>query len=162
MATFDELKEVRLTISDPSGIIDIIQIADSSLLPASPAQQTAYRLTDTGRYMSTELESGATATDYVTESLYLSDNMIESLIDAFGVNISVCKCYDLIKNKLGRMLIKSQTAGTTSTTYTDLKTLYDYYKKLADDCAESNRVADGNSTGRYGATHHIHVAGGNL
>jgi hypothetical protein len=160
METFETIKSVRLAINDPMDFIDILEVDE---LPASPAPQTAYKLTTTGAYMATDKTSEATASDYHTVDLFLSDQQISTVIESIGATAAVCRCFSLIARKLGSKfpLVKT-TSGTESAEYQRLSELYAYYKGLADDCKEQNKSDAGNSTGRWGQTAQPTIAEDNL
>ncbi len=163
MATFVDIRTVRLAIGDPPGVIAIVQVATLADLPPDPDQQTAYQVQSTGRYVFTEKESGAVVADYASLELLLSDAQISQLITSYGVDGAPCKAYGVIATKLGgRLRVASMSTGAESTTYTSLRDSYEYYKGLAADCAAEKNAKDLNTTGRFGRTHQPHIGGGNL
>lgn len=163
MATFVDIRSVRLAIGDPPGVIALVQVATPGDLPPAPDQQTAYQVQSTGRYVFTEKESGAVGDDYSTLELLLSDAQISQLITAHGVDGAPCHAYGMIASRLGsRLRVASMSTGAESTTYTSLRDSYEYYKGLAADCAAAKNAKDLNTTGRFGRTHQPHIGGGNL
>lgn len=163
MATWEQIKNLRLKINDPSDIIDIIAVANLEALPETPVFQTAYYVQSTGSYVKTDIESEASADDYDLIELDLSDARLNILIDEYGESLAVCKSYRAIATKLGkRVVMKSNTTGTERVEYTTLKEMYNYYKSLADDCESQYNSNSNNSTGRFCSTKNPEIAGGNI
>lgn len=163
MATFDEIKEVRLRIDDPSGFINLIEVANAAALPSSPESQTAYKLTDTGVYVATDKDPPVVSTDYETQELLVSDARISAWIDAEDVNYATCQALKNIVAKLGKRLrLVKNRAGAEETEYTSLKDTYDYYKGLLDLCESEKKSEDNNNSGRIGQMKQPEIAGGNL
>lgn len=151
MATFTEIKTVRLTINDPSGFIDIQEV---SSVPSPAANQTAYKLTTSGAYVDG---------DSVVLDLYISDLRLGALIDAYGVAQAICQSYKIISGKLGSELrLKKNQTGAEVSEYTALQDLYYYYKDLYAVCSNDYQKASGNTTGRYKRFKAPEVAGGNV
>jgi hypothetical protein len=163
MATFAQISEVRIRIDDPPGYQAFIEVANAAALPATPAPYTAYKLTDTGAYMATELESGATSADYTRLDVRVSDSRIGAWIDADSVDVAECKSYAAIATRLGNELkLKSTKGGAETAEWQTLKDTYTYYKGLSDDCKDRNKTTSGNSTGRYGTSVQPEIAGGEI
>jgi hypothetical protein len=161
MASFADIRTVRLTIGDPAGVVEIAQAADPSALPSAPGQQTAYLVASTGRYMTTEIESGAIPADYHSLELLISDAQISQLIAEYGVTLAPCKAYGVMASRLGSKLRLVRTqSGAESTQYLALLDAYKYYKSLAADCADKVDADDLNTTGRWGRTRQPRIAGG--
>lgn len=150
MATFEEIKEVRLRIDDPEGFINIIEIA---ALPAVYSPQTAYKLTTDGLYYS----------DGEVLELKVSDTRISLWIDEDDIDSATCKALRQIINKLGKELQLARiTAGADTTQYTTLKDTYEYYKSILAECKDDKRSNNNNSTGRMGAMKAPEIAGGEV
>jgi hypothetical protein len=168
MATFAELKEVRLRISDPYLFIDILSVAASANLPiapAAPASQTVYKTISTGAYYAPSIDAPAVAPDdYTIQELRISDSRIEGWIDSGGVNYATCRALKQIVAQLGVELggIKKTSTGAEDTEFQDILSLYNYYKGLLADCKEDAKEEAGNSTGRIGKMTAPTIAGGNL
>lgn len=163
MATFSQIKEVRLRIDDPAGYQDILELASAVDLPATPAPYTAYKLSDTGAYVATDLESGAIEADYERQELRVSDSRISDWIDDYSVDQAECKALSAIATRLGsEVRLRRVSGGAETTEWTALKDLYIYYKALSNECKERNRKSQGNSTGRYGTSDQPEIAGGEL
>ena len=157
MATWADLKELRLTICDPSGVIGIEQVADEDALPASPIKQTAYQKIDSGEYVlwDEELE------DWESLELEISDVRLEGLIDLYGVKRAASKAVSLVLVSVGKRLgIARSAAGAESVQYQTLSDLYSFYKALAKSLEEEATIDDGLSTGRYFKIHTHGIAGG--
>ena len=163
MASFTDIKEFRLTIQDPPGAVDILQVATSASLPAAPLKDTVYNIVDSGMYVQCDLFSGATADDYYQCDLLLSDSRIGTWIDAYGVTGAIPYGIKAIIAKLGSdMRLKKTQAGAESIEYTSLSELYSYYKKMLDDAIADADASDGINTGTFVATKNPEVAGGLL
>jgi len=158
MTDFEKLRQVRLDINDPSGIIEFIQVDDYASLPVSPEPQTAYRLDDTGGYY--ESTDGTT---YSRLELQISDSRILAYVSALGINIAPCRILQVIARQLGAKLgIVRNTNGADSTEFTSVLTMYQYYKAMADDCKAMNNSDNNNTTGRMGQMKQPEIGGGNL
>lgn len=146
MATFAELKELRLKISDPSGVIDILSIANAAALPVAPARQTAYFKVDVGEYVLYDFDLLV----WNVLELKVSDARLSALIDLWGVADSIPKAIRAIMATLGQgMQIKRITSGADSTEYLTLKDAYDYYKMLIEQYRVETSEETGTSAGRY-------------
>lgn len=165
MATFAEIKEVRLRISDPYLFIDMLEVATPASLPMTPAIQTVYKAASDGGYYATVADSPVTVPDdYDLQELRISDTRITAWIDYDGVNYATCRALKQIVAQLGVELggLKRTSTGAEDTEFQDIEKLYNYYKGLLDDCREETKKANGNSTGRLGKMSDPEIAGGNL
>ncbi len=154
MATFAEIKETRLTIDDPPGFIDFLEVANFAVLPSSPVAQTAYRAVDTGTYY------GHEGTAWEALKLRVSDSSLSAWIDDVGIDGAVQKSYRAIMAKLGsELLIVKNTDGAESTEFVKLTDLYNYYRNLAKDTASA---PPDNNAGRFVHTRRPCIAGGNV
>lgn len=168
MASFADIKEVRLRISDPYLFINILEAATPAALPTSPASQTAYKATSTGDYYATSKTSDnfplTVPDDYDIQELRISDARISAWIDSDSVNYATCRALKQIVGQLGVELggIKKTSTGAEDTEFQDIEKLYNYYKALLADCKEDTKKANGNSTGRVGKMTSPEIAGGNL
>jgi hypothetical protein len=163
MATFNEIKAVRLLIADPSNVINIISVATPADLPASPAKQTAYYVQSIGYYMRCDLSSGATSSDYYQIELNINDTLLGDLIDAYGSEIAVCKSYRWIIAQLGnKLLMIKNSTGAESAEYSKINDMLKYYKQVQKDCEDENRNLNNNSTGRFYRSKPPVIAGGNI
>lgn len=162
MATFAEIKSIRLTLDDPPGFIDILSIADVSSLPAIPAPQTVYLVQADGSYMSTEEISGATPLDYARNELLFSDDTIGDIIDNYP-NSTLSKLIKLALPKLlTRMRIIKNQSGTEDIEFISLKERYEAYKDLLEEYEEDESAATGTNTGQYLQTSNPTIAGGDI
>jgi len=152
MATFEQIKALRLTVDDPAGFLNLLE---SVTYPATPAHRTAYLIA--GRYVYTTKTTGAVEADYTVAEYRLSDARITEWIDS-GAD-AVQSAYRAILTKLGNeMTVVRNQAGAESTQFTALKDLYDYYRGLiADESAVS-----GSSAGKWARSTAPEVAGGNV
>ena len=129
---------LRERIADPAGFIEIISAPS---LPASPDEQTAYRVAD-----NTYLDS-----DGERVPLIISDGALDALITLYGIDKAQCYSYSKIRQQLGSQLsIKKLSAGADSTEFISLAEKYQYYKNLEADCKEKVASTNGNNSGRMG------------
>lgn len=157
MATFTQIRSVRLTAQDPSGVIDLVSVADAGSLPVTSAPQTAYKVLSTGAYV---IWSGAA---YVPIDLSVSDTSIGDWYDASGEFETVRKTYRAIMRGLGaRLQITKNTDGAESTDYIKLLDLYNFYKKTLADYEEENAIDDSTNSGVMVETKCVTIAGGNV
>ena len=157
MSIFD----VRLRISDPAGFIAFVEVATTALLPAAPANQTAYKVTADGNYYATDKTSGATPADYEIQELLISDARIQNWITLNGEDYATCQAINAIKPQLlQKMQLVRIVDGADSTQYQTLKDTYEYLKALGEECKEESRTNAGNNTGKIGAMKVPEVAGG--
>lgn len=154
MATFDQIKEVRLTISDPPGFIDFIEVADFNALPATQVAQTAYKAIDTGTYYDKSTGS------WLAERLLVSDADISTWIDAFGVQGAVRKAVERILATLpAHMQIVKNSDGAESTEFLKLLDLQKFYRQWLDDLTPPDQTVN---TSRRGKSAAVCIAGGNV
>ena len=151
MATFEDIKSVRLKIKDPLGYINLVEVSE---LPSTVASQTAYTLTDSGVYQKLN------GTTWSTLKLEISDASISMYIDLYGVEKAVVKCVQEILMSVGKNMSTIRfNSGTESVEYQTLKSIYDFYKgmiaSLNDDIAETS----GTNTGRFVSTLHARIGG---
>jgi hypothetical protein len=164
MATFTEIKKVRLTLADPAGFIDIVQVAAVANLPTSPAQQTLYNVVATGSYMATVKTSGAVPGDYKLKELFVSDSSISEAIATEGsVSAALPELIQLIIAQLAakRLLVKTGT-GAENKEYTSLSALLAFYNDLYKKLTANNNSVTLNTTGKWYKTHSPEIAGGEL
>ena len=163
MATFAQIAEIRTRVNDPEGFQTFTEVASAAALPATPAPYTAYRLTDTGAYVATELESGATSADYDRLTIRVSDDRISDWIDDYSMDQAECKALDAIKTRLGAELkLVRAKGGAEDAEWTSLVAMYNYYKGLSSECSERYQSSQGNNTGRYGTSDAPEIAGGEV
>ena len=134
----ESIIDIRERIADPAGFIEIISAPS---LPASPDEQTAYRVAD-----NTYLDSDGERID-----LIISDGALDALITIYGIDKAQCYSYSKIRQQLGSQLsIKKLSAGADSTEFISLAEKYTYYKNLENDCKEKVASTNGNNSGRMG------------
>jgi hypothetical protein len=164
MATFAEIKRTRISLADPSGFINIVQVATTANLPATPGQQTLYNIINTGAYMATIKTSGATISDYKIKNLYLSDTVISEYITLHHtVEGSLPYLILLIISQLAdKKLLKSTGTGAESKTYTGLLELITFYEKLYNKYNSINSNGAHNATQKTYRMHIPRVCGGDV
>ena len=140
MATFDQVKTVRLRIHDPLGFINL---AEAEELPATPANQTAYTITDSGVYQEYRNEVWSNV------PIEISDEQIKLLIDLYGVDRATVQSVKNIMMSLGKQLWLAQhNSGTEMVVYQNLTTMYNFYKNMLASMKQDIAVSEGVSTGR--------------
>ena len=163
MATFTQIINIRLEICDPYGIINIIEVASKTNLPAAPVPQTAYKVAADGAYYKTDLESGAVIADYERIELQLSDSRLGDMIDLYGAAGAVrIALLAIVKRIATQFPTVRSVSGAESIEYQDLLDLYKFYKGLADDAKEQEAIDSGNNTGRWYGMKKPRIGGGNL
>ncbi len=163
MATWAEIKAVRLAIHDPSLIIDLETFATESLLPIRPKLQTAYRLEDSGDYVVAEWQKPRLLKEYVQMELRLSDSRITAWIDEYGEDDARCYALrDITRTLWHETSLQKTTTGAESSEFAALLDVYKFYRGLAADCQKETRVDAANSTGKIYTTEQSEIAGGNL
>jgi hypothetical protein len=156
MATFSEVKAVRLTINDPAEFIDIIQVANLAALPVSPAPQVAYNLLDTGAYMMHNGSAYVPITD-----LQVADSRIGEWVDGFQQQGAVIRSFAAIITKLGaRLQMVKNSDGAESTEYTSIDKMLAFYRQISADYSAIASGEEKRSTGRWGKGQAIEIAGG--
>lgn len=163
MATFTEIKTLRLDISDPANYIDLVEVATPSLLPAAPGSQTAYKVMSTGKYMATDTETGAVAADYEAVELQLSDDRLSLWLGSYVYDEAVIYALKAIIKRLGGQLylVKNET-GNEKAEYIKLLDLYEYYKQLLKRAKDDLNTVELNSTGKWSSSTNPEIAGGNI
>ena len=140
MATFAQIKEIRLKLHEPIGFINILEVAT---LPSTGADQTLYTITDSGVYQQWKTSA------WKTVKLNISDEQIGLLVDLYGIDKACIRVVQSIINALGQELrIASQNDGVESIQYTSLQTIYDYYKGIKESLKEDIAIDAGTNTGR--------------
>lgn len=151
MATFADIKSVRLKIKDPLGYINLIEVDE---LPESAESQTAYTITDSGVYQK------LTGTTWSTLKLEISDASISTYIDLYGVDKAVIKCVQEILMSVGKALgMVKFDSGTESVQYQTLSSVYAFYKSMLDSLKEDINETAGTNTGRFIPTLHARIGG---
>lgn len=159
MATTSQIHALRIDITDPAEIIQIISVATAANLPATPKPQAGYYIIASAKYVYTEKTTGAVPGDYKNLELFLSDSKLNALLNTYGHSVAIYKALKLIASKIwSRCLTIRNTDGATSTEYVRLKELYDYYKSLVSDFKEETTAG----SGRYCTTKNPTIAGGNI
>lgn len=151
MATFADIKSVRLKIKDPLGYINLIEVSE---LPSIAESQTAYTITDSGVYQK------LTGTTWSTLKLEISDASISTYIDLYGVDKAVVKCVQEILMSVGKNMSTIRfNSGTESVEYQTLSSVYAFYKSMLDSLKEDINETAGTNTGRFVHTHHAKIGG---
>lgn len=151
MATFADIKSVRLKIKDPLGYINLVEVSE---LPSTAASQTAYTLTDSGVYQK------LTGTIWSTLKLEISDASISTYIDLYGIDKAVVKCIQEILMSVGKSMgMVSFNSGTESVEYQTLKSIYDFYKGMIASLNDDIQETSGTNTGRFIPTLNARIGG---
>lgn len=154
MATFSDIREVRLTISDPSGFIDFLEVANFAALPGTPVAQTAYKTTDTTTYY------GKDSGTWEALKLRVSDSRISGWIDTFGTDGAARKSVEAIIAGLpAEYMMVSNGDGAEKTEFQKLDVVEKFYRNLL---AALTPASATSVTGRYVKTKNPVIAGGNV
>lgn len=138
------LSDVRIKLSDPSGVIALVSVADYASLPVAPVSQTAYRTADTGTYYTYDT---GTAT-WTAVDLLISDDRLNNFIALLGVDKTIQRAISIILAGLypRRQLVKLDS-GAESTQYQTLSDTIAFYQALKsaykDEAAEDSAVNTG-------------------
>ncbi len=145
MATFDQIKEIRLTINDPEGIIEILE---ASTPPTTWLAQTAY-LIDDQYWVETELVD-----------IEISDARISAKYDSVGESSTIYWCIQQILVRLGkRMELVKTGGGAESTEWQTLDGLLNFYNDLLAMYKPDTQTI---KTGIYLTSSRPEVAGGDI
>jgi len=151
MATFAQIKEVRLRIDDPAGYINILSVAD---LPETPVNQTAYLYN--GSYWEKD-------TTWQTLNLYVSDDRISTWYDLHGEDYACVQSLKQIIAKLGKEIrLKKADTGAESTEWTSLQELLNYYEYMLAQFQEDYNDSINKSGSVWGSTKTTEIAGDNI
>ncbi len=160
MASITDLKELRLRICDPSGVISITEVADKTAREGLTAwaKQTAYLQLDDRTYWIRDFDA---AVWVQVEDLEISDARLENLIDLYGVARAAPRAVRMIMAALGkRMGIARSSSGAESLDYQTLKDTYEFYRTLAETMDGEAEKSEGTSSGRYLRMHPPCIGGG--
>jgi len=131
---FDDVKNVRLSICDPVGYNDFIQVANEAELPAENVPpQTAYSITELKLYKAFSAETE----EWQIARTELSDERIQFFITAYGVDKARWHCLKAILTSVARQIsLARMKSGADELTFVKLSDLYAFYKNLLDDIME--------------------------
>lgn len=147
MATFAQIKEIRLLISDPPDVVDIKESA-----VVSTTKQIAYLVSGVYR-----------DEDNNILEIQVNDTRLGSWYDSYGTSGAVVRALKQILRRLGSQLpLVRSDSGAESVQYTSLKEKYAYYKALLDDAVDDYEEENTNSTGIWMGSASQEIAGGNL
>jgi hypothetical protein len=158
MASWADLKELRLKTCDPDGYIDLDTVANVAALPVAPKGQTAYRKEDSGDYVAYDAELLA----WGPVKLEVSDARAMAMVDAYG-SASRAAPYMVRQIMAGlgaKMRIARSQGGAGSTDFVNLTTLYNFYKGIIETFEVEAAVEEGASEGRYLRTKRPSIGGG--
>jgi hypothetical protein len=156
MATFTQIKAVRLTINDPADFIDIISVDSVADLPASTGSRIAYYLVDTGEYKSWNGTAWVDIAD-----MEISDSRIGPWLDSFSESGAIIRGFDAIIQRLGQRLQMSKNSdGAESTEYTSLDSMLKYYRQIKADYITLANSEVKQDTGLYGHIADVEISGG--
>jgi hypothetical protein len=156
MATFTQIKSIRLILNDPANFIDLVSVANTAALPGTPAPQTAYFVADISTY---KMHNG---TAYVSiNDLQVSDGRISEWFDAYGERGAVMRGYAAIIQRLGQQLqMVKNSDGAESTEYTSIDKMLAYYRQVSADYDKIVASETNKDTGRWGKLAAPEIAGG--
>ena len=151
MATFADIKSVRLKIKDPLGYINLVEV---DAYPYPPANQTAYTMVDSGAYQIYKNNC------WVDLKLEISDASISTYIDLYGVDKAVVQCVQEILMSVGKSMGTLRfNSGTESVEYQTLKSIYDFYKGMIASLNDDIQETSGTNTGRFVPTLNARIGG---
>lgn len=155
MATFNQIKAVRLTINDPADFIDLVSVATYADLPASASKKISYQTADNTLYFYFD------AAWIEIEDLQISDSRISVWIDQYGESGAIIRGFDAIIQRLGQRLQMSKNSdGAESTEYTSLDSMLKYYRQIKADYMALIASEVKQDTGVYGHIKDTEIAGG--
>jgi hypothetical protein len=155
MATFAEIKAVRLTLNDPADFIDLKSVATSADLPVSAPKNVAYKIIDYDSYVYFNV------TWINLDDMQISDSRISDWIDVYQVSGAVIRGFDAIIQRLGQKLQMSKNSdGAESTEYTSLDSMLKYYRQIKSDYAALTASEVKQDTGIYGHISDKEISGG--
>lgn len=158
---FSDIVKVRLAIFDPRTFINIVEIDLLANLPTAPAKKTAYFVTETTRYMYTEILTGALPSDYAECDLKLPDSVISAWIESLGVFGAIDQALRRIVLYIGSEIKLSRMSnGQDAYQFTTLKETLDFYMSLIELNKQAASELENNSTGRIGASKKVPILGG--
>lgn len=158
MASWADIKELRLKTCDPDGFINLETVSNAAALPSVPLGQTAYRKESTGEYVAYDAELLV----WEPVKLEVSDSRLSAMIDSYG-SVAKAAPYAVrqVMASLGaRMRIARLEGGAESTEFVNLTTLYNFYKNLSESMETEVAVEAGTSAGRYLTTKSPDIGGG--
>lgn len=151
MATFAQIKSLRLRIHDPLGFIDLQEVEE---LPTDAAPQTAYQLASSGIYQEKR------AAGWKNIKLEISDEQLGLLVDLYGLGKAAIQAVKNIMMALGKELrISSSGSGTETIQYQNLTVTYNFYKSMLDSMQEDLANASGTDTGLFVGTRQAVIGG---
>jgi len=138
----DDLRSVRIKLSDPAGVIALEEV---TALPASPAAQTAYLVTSTGVY--SVYDSGTASWEQV--DLLISDTVLTTMLATLSVNDTVRRAINIILAGLySKRQVTRIDSGAESTQYQALSDLINLYTALKAAYKEETAETASANTGR--------------
>lgn len=139
------LKEVRLKLSDPSGVIGLETVTAVTDLPDPPERQTVYRVEETGEYRVYDNDLGI----WETVDLELSDERLNNLISLYGSEKAVLRAITAIIASLrSKIKVARSSAGGEATEFTSLVDTLAFYTELRNEYEIEKKENAGVSTGR--------------
>lgn len=155
MATFNQIKAVRLILNDPADFIDIKSVPSSADLPTTAPKNIAYLLADSLSYVYFNV------TWINLDDMQISDSRISGWIDQYGESGATIRGFDAIIQRLGQRLQMSKNSdGAESTEYTSLDSMLKYYRQIKADYMALIASEVKQDTGVYGHIKDTEIAGG--
>lgn len=162
MATFAEIKAVRLKIADPPDFIDIVSVATTANLPLVTAPQTVYKVLADDSYMYTENLIHAIPLDYIRCDVLFSDDFIGNIIDNYPNNIMTKLLRFALIKITNKMEIIRNSTGVEDIQFVSLNERLNAYKKLLQDYEDEEKADSGNNVGQYLRTENPTICGGDI
>lgn len=151
MATFAQIKVIRLRTHDPLGFIDLQEVTE---LPTTIAPQTAYTIADSGTYQEFRVAA------WKNIKLEISDEQIGLFVDLYGLDKAAMHVVKNIMMALGKELrLSSINSGSETVQYQNLTTTYNFYKNMLDSMKDDIAQDAGTDTGLFVRTRPAMIGG---
>lgn len=152
MATFTQIRLVRLKLNEPAGSVDIKSVTS---LPTTPAFKTVYYNSVDQVYY---VHNGVS---YINADIRIIDELISSWIDEYGEARALVHGWKYLVAQIGEeMRVESDESGADTVKFTSLQTMFNYYKgMIAQATADADALEDV-STGTMYKTADPEIAGG--
>jgi hypothetical protein len=142
---WNSLKEVRLRVRDPAGVISLEHVANAAALPITPLRQTGYRTDDSGNYQVYNTDLSA----WEKRDLSISDERLNNFIDLYGLDGATVRAINAITSGLiEKLQVVKFDSGAESTQYQTLNDTIAFYRELKKAYTEEEQEVAGVSTGR--------------
>ena len=143
---WETLSTVRISLSDPQGVIALATYDDKDSFPATAISQTAYRAEDTGIYYTYDSDLA----EWESVDLLISDDRLNNLITLYGQDKAIQRAITIIIAGLyGKLNFTKINSGAETTEYQTLNDTIAFYKALRDQYKEEEAETSATNTGRF-------------